>query len=250
MVYYINEIKVSNTIFYFEVLFMNIYAISDLHLSKGTDKPMDIFGSRWVNHWEKIQTHWQQKVNEDDVVLIPGDISWGINLEEAMPDLLDISYMPGKKILLEGNHDYWWSSPTKLRSVLPCGMEIIQNDFIDIGAFLVCGSRGWLLPGDDRFEERDEKIYRRELIRLELSLSKAASFSAKPIICMMHYPPFNQKHEPSGFIDIMKKYNVECCIFGHLHGAYIRDVPEGAVGGINFHMVSCDYLNFEPKRIY
>lgn len=229
---------------------MNIYAISDLHLSAAKPKPMDIFGYNWKNHWEKIKHDWVRRVSDGDAVLIPGDISWAIRLQGAVPDLQDISELPGRKILTEGNHDYWWQSASKVRSVLPEGMQIIQNDHTDCGDFSICGTRGWILPGDGRIGEGDMKIFRRELIRLELSLKSAACSSDKGIIAMLHFPPFNEKGEPSEFVDVLRRYNVKKCVYGHLHGESLKNVFEGLYGGIEFYMVSCDFLDFKLKKIY
>lgn len=229
---------------------MNIYAISDLHLSNANPKPMDIFGDNWKDHWNKIKNDWLEKVKEGDIILIPGDISWALTLDEALLDLIEISKMPGRKILSRGNHDYWWSSPAKMRKALPHDMEIVQNDFIETEEFLICGTRGWILQGDERFDENDSKIFNREIIRLGLSLSKASSCSDKPIIVMMHFPPFNEKKEPSEFIEVMNNYNVKYCVYGHLHGESLKNVREGVHHNINFIMASCDYLNFRLKRIF
>jgi len=229
---------------------MGIFAISDLHLSKVNPKPMEIFGGNWSCHWDKIRYDWLEKVQDNDVVLIAGDISWALTIDEALPDLLDISKLPGRKVLIRGNHDYWWESPAKIRKAVPEGIEIIQNDFVDGGSFNICGTRGWMLPGDDRFKGSDDKVYKRELIRLELSLSKASQASLKPIIVMIHYPPFNEKGEPSKFVDIMKKYNVKTCIYGHLHGEGLKKVTEGIYDDIQYIMVSCDYLDFKVRKIY
>ncbi|KPU44063.1 3',5'-cyclic adenosine monophosphate phosphodiesterase CpdA [Oxobacter pfennigii] len=228
---------------------MKIYAISDLHLSKSDPKPMNIFGNAWTDHWHKIRYDWRNKVNTDDVVLIPGDISWAITLEGALPDLLEIGELPGKKILIKGNHDYWWESPTKIRNILSHNMFIIQNDFIDIGEYNVCGTRGWLLPEDDRFKKDDEKIYKRELLRLEMSLNKAVKASDKPIIVMIHYPPVNEKNSISEFVHIMKRFDVLACVYGHLHGESLKNTMEGSIEGIDFYNVSCDYLDFSLKGI-
>lgn len=228
---------------------MTVFAIGDLHLSSVNPKPMDVFGEEWINHWGKISSYWMDNVSDTDYIIIPGDISWAIKLDEAIPDLVKISNMPGKKILLQGNHDYWWSSPSKIRKILPENMEIIQNDFVDIVDFYVCGSRGWSLPGDERFSESDDKIYKRELIRLELSLSKAAAALDKPIIVAMHFPPFDENGKPSLFVDIMKKYNVVSCVYGHLHSYGTEKAFEGIYDGIEFHLVSCDYIGFKPKKI-
>lgn len=228
---------------------MSVYAISDLHLSTANPKPMDIFGGNWTNHWEKIKYDWSKRVKDNDIVLIPGDISWALTLEDALPDILEISNMPGKKILTRGNHDYWWESPSKIRKILPGDMQIIQNDSIDIGNYNVCGTRGWILPEDDRFGDSDAKIFGRELIRLELSLSHASAFSNKDIIVMIHYPPFNEKNYNSAFLDILKKYNVKTCVYGHLHSESLKTAKEGVYNGIEFFVVSCDYLDFKLKKI-
>jgi len=228
---------------------MSIYAISDLHLSTENPKPMDIFGDRWANHWEKIKEDWSIKIKDDDTVLIPGDISWALTLDEAISDILEISKMPGRKILTRGNHDYWWESPAKIRRVLPDNMQIIQNDSVDTGDFLVCGTRGWILPGDDKFGDGDDKIFNREIIRLELSLSHAASHSDKDIIVMIHYPPFNEKNPTNQLLDLMKKYNVKICVYGHLHSDSLKNAKEGIYDGIQFFVVSCDYLDFKLKKI-
>ncbi len=227
---------------------MGIFAISDLHLSKANPKPMDIFGANWENHWDKIKNDWCMNVQESDTVLIPGDISWAITLDDAMADIMDIDRLPGRKVLSRGNHDYWWSSASKMKKVFPESICFVQNNFVDIGDWYVSGTRGWNLPGDERFTDEDMKIYKRELMRLELSLSSAPD--TKPIIVMIHYPPFYENGEPSKFVDIMKKYNVKHCVFGHLHGDSLKRVIEGEMYGIRFTMVSCDYLDFKVKKIY
>lgn len=228
---------------------MSIFTISDLHLSKVNPKPMDIFGVEWANHWQRIRCSWLEQVAENDIVLIPGDISWAMTLEEALPDILDIAELPGRKIFVKGNHDYWWSSVSKMRSIFPPGIEVIQNDFVDTQDFNICGTRGWLLPGDERFQQSDLKVFNREIARLELSLSAASRHSDKEIITMIHYPPLNDRNESSAFIDMMKKYNVKMCVYGHLHGESLKNVKEGMVDGIEFVMASCDYLGFKLKKI-
>lgn len=149
---------------------MKLFAIGDLHLNGKADKPMDVFGSNWDRHREKIFDAWQSLVSPSDCVLVPGDICWAMYLEDAVDDLNSIAELNGTKILIRGNHDYWWASPTRIRAVLPAGMYIVQNDSVDMGAFSVCGSRGWMLPSAANFGKADEKIFNRELIRLEMSL--------------------------------------------------------------------------------
>lgn len=228
---------------------MSVYAISDLHLSKVNPKPMDIFGPNWENHWEKIKADWIDNVSDEDTVLIPGDISWALSLDDAFPDIMEISKLPGKKILLKGNHDYWWSSLSKVKNILPADIDVIQNNFKDVGDYYICGTRGWMLPDDDRFKSEDMKVYKRELIRLELSLSGLPFPRSKKVIVMLHYPPVYEKGKPSEFIEIMKKHNVDTCVYGHLHGENLKRVVEGQVEGINLYMVSCDYLGFKVKKI-
>ena len=226
---------------------MKIFAISDLHLSLGSEKPMDIFGSNWDRHWEKIEQDWQSRVGAEDLVLLPGDHSWGLKLEEALPDLQFIGGLPGRKILLKGNHDLWWQSRRKVEAVLPEGMTILQNDAAGFDGYSICGSRGWLNPGDEQFSSADEKIYNRELIRLEMSL-KQAPYPDR-IIAMVHYPPVNRRGEGSGFSDLLEQYGVRSCLYGHIHGQGLAQAFEGTLRGVRYQLVSADHLDFCLKRI-
>ena len=158
---------------------MQIYAIADLHLSLTSEKPMDVFGEAWRGHAEKLERNWRERVQADDLVLIPGDISWAMQLSAALPDLSFIGDLPGKKILLKGNHDYWWSAIGRVRASLPEGMRALQNDSIVENGIGICGSRGWLCPGSNNFSAEDQKIYLRELDRLSLSLSSRTWFAAR-----------------------------------------------------------------------
>ena len=178
---------------------MQIYAIADLHLSLTAEKPMDVFGEAWRGHAEKLERNWRETVNEDDLVLIPGDISWAMQLSAALPDLSFIGDLPGKKILLKGNHDYWWSAIGRVRATLPAGMRALQNDSIVEAGIGICGSRGWLCPGSSNFSQDDEKIYLRELDRLTLSLQSLPQVETK--IAMLHFPPFSDKDRASGFTE-------------------------------------------------
>ena len=225
---------------------MRVYAIGDLHLSGAQPKSMDIFGAHWENHWEKIAAHWASRVTEEDAVLIPGDISWAMELSDAKVDLDAIAALPGKKVLLRGNHDYWWSSLSKVRAVLSPGMQVLQNDCITVGGVGICGTRGWLCPNPNAFTQHDEKIYSREAERLELSLKSFAKtgLDAEHQVVMMHYPPFNDHHEPSLFTELFEKYGVRNVIYGHLHGAGTRNALEGIVNGVWYSLVSCDHLGF------
>lgn len=228
---------------------MGLFAISDLHLSGAVNKPMDIFGQNWAGHTEKITENWKREITDGDVVLIPGDISWGMSLDEAMPDLELIESLPGKKVLMSGNHDYWWTSVSKLNSMFKT-VTFVKNTFFEYGNMAVCGTRGWVCPNDSAFTKHDEKIYTRELLRLRLSLDGAVRAGYKDIMCMMHYPPANDKKEASGFTEIFEEYGIKDVIYGHLHGKY--SFPTGISGemnGVNYKLVSADYLDFKPLRL-
>lgn len=227
---------------------MQIYAIADLHLSLTSEKPMDVFGEAWRGHAEKLERNWRERVQEDDLVLIPGDISWAMQLSAALPDLSFIGNLPGKKILLKGNHDYWWSAIGRVRSQLPAGMRAIQNDSIVEGGVGLCGTRGWLCPGSNNFSAEDQKIYSRELDRLTLSLNSLPEVETK--IAMLHFPPFADKEKGSGFTERLEAAGVQIAIYGHLHGEANRYAFEGERNGITYHCVAADKLDFAPKRIY
>ncbi len=227
---------------------MKIFAIADMHLDGGAGKPMDIFGPHWANHRERIFGSWQRRVEEDDVVLIPGDICWAMYFEDALSELKAIAALPGKKVMIRGNHDYWWASPTKMRSRLPDSIFIIQNDSLDLGGFTVCGSRGWLLPSDSDFKQDDKKIYERELIRLELSL-RSVKRADVPKVCLIHYPPVSSKGDGSGFSELMDKYGVTLCLYGHLHGRSCAQGFNGVINGTEYRLCSADSLGFEPMQI-
>ncbi|MFA6308810.1 MAG: metallophosphoesterase [Clostridia bacterium] len=264
---------------------MSIYAIGDLHLAQSIDKPMDIFGVKWLNYMEQIKESWGKKITDADTVIIPGDISWATYLEEAVLDFKFIDLLPGRKIILKGNHDYWWTTMTKLESFLKENnfntLEFLQNNSFEIENNYLCGTRGWKCPGDDDFSDEDKKIYERELQRLELSLKsiekkqgkkpdikssiksgkksdEESDYSCdtdlnncadKDIIVALHYPPFNSKWEPSEFIEIMKKHFVKTCIYGHIHGDAYKNAFQGDLDGVSFRLVSSDYLKFEPLKL-
>ena len=228
---------------------MKLFAISDLHLSKGGQKNMDVFGGNWTNHWDKIQDSWMQRVGADDIVLIPGDISWAMKLEDAVPELMDIGMLPGRKVIMRGNHDFWWSSLTKVRSVLPKEMYALQNDSIVLDDYVICGTRGWSCPGDAAFAEEDNKIYMREAQRLRLSLDSVRQQENRRLIVMMHYPPFYEKGRESLFTKTFQEYGVSDVLFGHLHGKSLRNVSEGMIDGVTYYCVSCDYLGFAVRQI-
>ncbi|MGG7142812.1 metallophosphoesterase [Clostridium nigeriense] len=227
---------------------MALYAISDLHLAFTTDKPMDIFGEKWLKHDEKIEENWTNKITDNDMVLIAGDISWSMRSSDSKVDLDWINSLPGKKIISKGNHDYWWGGISKLNSMYE-DMKFIQNNFYTYEDYAICGSRGWILEGTDRFTEKDKKIFDRELIRLRLSLDKAKEAGYEKFIVMIHYPPLNDKGEQSAFTELFKEYGVEKVIYGHLHGPSLNTAFSGEFEGIEYIITSCDYLNFDPIRI-
>ncbi|WP_105618074.1 metallophosphoesterase [Vallitalea okinawensis] len=228
---------------------MAIYAIGDLHLGFNVNKPMGIFGDAWTNHELKIKEHWQETIKEQDLVLIPGDISWAMTLEEAMEDLGWIDALPGYKVLVRGNHDYWWKSITKLNSMFD-KMFFLQNNFYTIDNIAICGTRGWTCPNQRMFTDQDEKIYKRELQRLELSLNHAVKGGFTYIIAMLHYPPTNDEKQISGFTELMGAYGVDKVVYGHLHGQLSFDSSLiGKHGKTHYHLVSADYLDFQLYKV-
>ncbi len=228
---------------------MMIYAIGDLHLSTDGLKPMDIYGGQWIRHVERLREKWISLVGVDDLVIIPGDISWALKRKDAEGDLNWIAGLPGKKVLIRGNHDLWWTSITKLNEFHP-SMFFLQNNSYILGETAICGSRGWICPGDTDFTGHDEKIYKRELGRLRLSLESAKGQGASEIIGAMHYPPANDRDEGSGFMDLFEEYGVRQVVYGHLHGedAHLRGV-HGSKNGVSYKLVSCDYLKCCPLLI-
>ena len=238
---------------------MRIFAVGDLHLPGGDKKPMDVFGPHWANHFERISEDWRRRVGERDVVLIPGDISWAMQLDRALEDLRRIAVLPGRKLILRGNHDYWWSSLTQLRCSLPENMHAVQNDAFDAGDVVFCGTRGWTLPqpggtepSDGPVRSQDEKIYRREVMRLEMSLQAAARMAqGRPIFAMMHYPPLLPEYVRGGtaFTRLLTAYGAARCVYGHLHGGSVQRGFCGAYDGVQYDLVSCDALHFALKDV-
>ena len=225
---------------------MRLFAIADLHLPGGANKPMDVFGKHWEGHFEKICDSWRENVSGEDIVLLPGDLSWAMQLEEAMGDLARIGTLPGRKVLLRGNHDYWWGSIGKLRERLPGGMYAIQNDAVALDGLTVAGSRGWTHP--DGSDQEDKKIYDRELIRLKMSLDRAAALGGR-LVVMTHYPPLDENHRDTPVSDLIRQYRPTDVIYGHLHGASLKSAFNGRRDGIRYHCVSCDGLGFRIREI-
>lgn len=231
---------------------MRIYAIGDLHLPGGDIKPMDVFGPHWENHFARIAQDWQSRVRGEDIVLVPGDISWAMQLTDALCDLRAIAALPGRIFILRGNHDYWWSSLTQLRSSLPEGMYAVQNDAFDVGECVVCGTRGWTIPMGPTPDARDEKLYRREALRLEMSLKEAQRMAqGRPVVAMMHYPPLLPEtlRQGTAFTRLLTQYGVARCVYGHLHGQSVQRGFGGMYGGVTYDLVSCDALGFRLKDV-
>jgi predicted phosphohydrolase len=237
-----------------------IYAISDLHLSfnkpvdlfdeidpkRDQHKPMDVFG--WERHYERIRDCWLKTVGPDDTVLIPGDISWAMRLEEARHDFAWINQLPGRKVMSPGNHCYYAHSKKKVRDALPEGMEWIDADYTLAEGMVVAGTRGWTLPGDRFFkEEEDRRIYERQVGRLRIALEMAAKdHPDKEILVMLHFPPLTRSATESGFFELLKEFGVRLCIFGHMHGKAAEEAVQGTVDGVELRLVACDYLRFCP----
>lgn len=236
---------------------MSIYVMGDLHLPFGVNKPMDVFGDGWQGYTEKIKEDWNKKVKNEDTVILAGDFSWATYLEDTYKDFEYLCALPGKKIMLKGNHDYWWTTVTSMKNYLEennfNNIDFLYNNSFLIEDKIIVGTRGWALLDT----ENSRKMVKREAARLELSLKSAIEKygEQKEIICIMHYPPVlatymkNEYTYNSEFLDVMKKYNVKRCYYGHLHGASHKDAIEGNVEGINLKLISGDYLNFKLEKI-
>lgn len=232
-----------------------IYIIGDLHLGFSVDKPMNIFGNNWENHAEKIKENWLNKVNKDDTIILAGDFSWGMDLEESKSDFKFLNELPGKKILLKGNHDYWWATITKMNKYLKENnfenIEFLFNNSFFVENKVIVGTKGWTTINPN--SEDNYKILKRECNRLEISIKDALNRFGdyKELIAIMHYPPFYKEevNEEIDFIKLMKKYGIQRCFYGHLHGDTHKDAIEGLVDGIDFKLISSDYLNFDLIQI-
>jgi predicted phosphohydrolase len=234
---------------------MAIYTIGDLHLSFKENKPMSIFGDNWEGHEEKIKEDWLSRVKKEDLVILPGDFSWATYLKDTDEDFIYLKQLPGKKLLLKGNHDYWWTTLKKMRNFLEEqkieDVDFIYNNSYEFENHIIVGTRGW----SQTDEKEDKKLLKREALRLEFSIKNGIQTFGedKEIIVFMHYPPIsnlNLSHnEKNDFINIMKKYNVKRCFYGHLHGNSIKEAIEGNYFDINFKLVSADGLDFKLHKI-
>ena len=232
---------------------MKIFAISDLHLSINNPKPMNIFGAVWDNYIDDIFDDWNEKVGQEDIVLLAGDFSWAMKLEDSKVDFDLFKDLPGKKILIRGNHDFWWKSISAVRESIPNGFYAIQNDAIKFGNYIICGTRGWTVPEENAKQtEEGKKIFEREVIRLELTLEEAKKLKTSEddkIVAMIHYPPCNFKRQDSEFTKLFEKYGVSAVVFGHLHG-YKRASLLFEKNGIEYFLTSCDLVGNRLTEIY
>ena len=226
---------------------MALYAIGDTHLSLGSSKPMDVFGGAWEGYVEKLIRGFAEVQPEDTVVLC-GDLSWGMSLQESREDFALLNQLPGKKLLLKGNHDYWWTTVSKMERFFEEhgfeNLKILHNNSYSYGAYALCGTRGWFF--EEEMKGADQKVLNRELIRLEASL-KAAGDRKK--LCFLHYPPCYQGYRCEPILALLERYQVERCYYGHLHGASHRLAIQGRQQGVDYRLISADYLNFRPEKI-
>lgn len=224
---------------------MAVFIIGDLHLGFGVDKPMDIFGENWKNHHLKIQKDWLKRVKEEDTVILAGDTSWALRLNEIDADFNWISSLPGKKILLKGNHDYWWDSISKMRKKLP-GYDFIYNSSIDIEGYTFVGTRGWAYSNSDPEDSDDRRIFKREVQRLKNSLQTVKGSLEK--ICILHYPPFNLNNEKTEMNTVIEEAGIKNVFFGHVHSNF-SNIRQGLIDGVRYKLISADYLEFKLHKM-
>ena len=227
---------------------MALYAIGDLHLCLGAPKPMDVFGGEWVGYMDKLKKGLSV-IREEDTTVLLGDLSWALSLEEAKADFAFINEIPGRKIILKGNHDYWWSTAAKFRKFCEengfSNMEILNNIHFEYEGYAICGTRGWFYE-EEKTAPEDEKVFRRELIRLETSLKSAGTL---PKIVFLHYPPYYKGYSCREILELLHKYDVRRCFYGHLHGPSHALALEGQWDGVDYRLVSADKIGFCPVRV-
>lgn len=231
---------------------MSVYAIGDLHLSFDDAKPMNVFGREWEGHFEKISADWREKVKDEDIVLIPGDISWAMKLADGLKDLARLKDLPGKKVFIRGNHDFWWNGITKLRDGAPNdSFFFLQTDAVKIDKYVFVGSRGWTCPGSPDFSAEDEKLYKRETERFRLALDcgKDLLCAGDELVAMIHYPPFSLRFPDTQFTRLFESYGVKKAVFGHLHGGTYFPLKTQK-NGVEYYLVSCDKAHFRLTEIY
>ncbi len=224
-----------------------LYVIGDLHLGIGINKTMNNFGENWFNHWDKLKESFS-KLKDDDTIVIVGDISWGMNISEAYDDLKFIESFKGYKYLVQGNHDYWFSSINKLNNTF--NLNFIKHGYFFYGEYAICVTRGSVCPNKDKFTEHDEKIYKRECNRLKMALQKSKDLGYNKFIVLLHYPPTNDNKDISLYVEIIESFKVEFVYYGHIHGSNnFNSSLIGNYNGVKYELVSSDFLNFVPKKI-
>ena len=227
---------------------MALYAIGDLHLCLGVSKPMDIFGGNWVGYMDKL-TEGMSKITSDDTTVLLGDLSWALDLPGAKADFSWIDRIPGRKIIIKGNHDYWWSTASKFYKFCQehgfSDQLILNNNHYEYGEWALCGTRGWFFE-EDVSGQHDEKVFRREMLRLETSLKSAGD---KPKMVFLHYPPRYKGYECPEILELLQKYEVRRCFYGHLHGPSHKLAMEGLWDGVEYRLVAADFLNFKPFTV-
>ena len=236
---------------------MSIFVIADLHLdTQSNQKSMEVFGNRWINYVYKIQKNWKRLVSENDTVIIPGDISWALNLSEAIPDLQWIESLPGQKILMKGNHDFWWSTGSKMSKMFEeqniSSIRLLSNNALEVEDYIIAGSRGWFTDRSMQTATQTvdyQKIINREVIRLKMSLDQAKKLqeeNGKEILVFLHFPPIWSDFVCDEILNLLAEYGIKRCFFGHIHSCYTA--PASFVhNGIEFRMISADYLDFIPQ---
>ncbi len=241
---------------------MALFAIADLHLSFGSGKPMDIFGPQWKDHAERLRAAWTETVGPDDLVAVPGDVSWAMHLPELVPDLAFLDALPGRKLLMRGNHDYWWTTLAKMDRYLGdhgfASVSFLRNSGVRLPGedpagpgTVVCGTRGWMLPDDPEFGAEDEKILAREVVRLNLSLAEGDRLRAAGdrLVVMVHYPPMGPAGWPTDFSGVLEAHGADLCVYGHLHGDAAGRGVSGVVRGVEYRNASADHISFKPLRL-
>ena len=228
-----------------------VHAIADLHLSEAGHKPMHVFGELWRDHSVRMAALWDERVAAADTVLLAGDLSWGRTIAEAASDLDWIGRRQGRKLLLRGNHDGWWSGAGRARAALPPGCRMLHNDAHEVGPWIVVGARGWTAPDDPVAVPGDERIFRRELTRLQLSVADADRRFGRerPRLALVHFPPWLKGREPGAVVDRLQEAGVTACVYGHLHGPDHALARTGVHAGIRFHFVAVDATGFAPVEL-
>jgi len=230
-----------------------VWAISDTHLSFASPKDQSQFGPKWVNHAERIRSAWLSRIADDDIVLLPGDLSWAHNPRNVRLDLEWIAALPGRKVLVRGNHDYWWKKLGQVHDLLPDSISAIQGTSLALDGVILCGTMGHIAPNDPYYESRKFSSYQRELKWLSQALDEARALrsNGQPIILLMHYPPFTSDGQPSGFSERIQAFAPDVCVYGHLHFSHEWNVAaNGLRDGTRYHLVACDFLDMTPRQVW